>query len=68
MPKPFVWWDLEDLMPMLAMATLVGAQNLRLEYHPGEENSLVLVDRDTGEQCGDYNESHECPTDCPDEA
>lgn len=65
MPKPYVWWDLEDLMPMLAMIMLVGAQNLRLEYHEGEEESLVLVDRETGEQCGSYDESHVCPPDCP---
>lgn len=65
MPKPYVWWDLEDLTPMLAMITLVGAENLRLEYHEGEEESLRLVDRETGEVCGAYNWSHVCPPDCP---
>lgn len=65
MPKPFVWWNCEDILDLLCMVHAQGAVNLRLEYHEGEEESLRLVDRETGEVCGAYNWSHVCPPDCP---
>lgn len=61
------WWNLDDLADegLFDMVTREGANHLRLEFRPKEERSLVLVNRETGERCGDYNISHVCPPDCP---
>ena len=65
MRDKFWWWNCSDLLDLFAMVTKEGADNLRLEFHPNREMSLVLVDRRTDEPCGEYNISHECPIDCP---
>lgn len=66
MPKRFWWWDLEDLVDdgFFERITRVGAENLRLEFHPEREDSLCLIDTRTDEVCGSYNYSHSCPPDC----
>jgi hypothetical protein len=63
----FWWWNLDDLADegFFDMIVREGANNLRLEFRPREERSLVLVNRETGEQCGDYDISHVCPPQCP---
>lgn len=63
--RQFTWWNCSDLMDLFQMVTAEGANNLRLEYHAGEEESLKLVDAETGEECGSYNASHTCPPQCP---
>ena len=66
----FVWWDLEDveMQRMLATIQRVGAENLRLEFHPVHADGprrLIVVDKRTGEPCGSYNVSQTCPPNCP---
>lgn len=66
MAKPYYWWNCTDLADegLFDMIVREGADNLRLEHHPGEEKSLKLIDKRTGEPCGSYNVSHTCPPDC----
>lgn len=61
-----VWWDGEDLLAngFLTMIVGEGAKNVRVEFHH-RTKMLVVVDKETGEVCGSYNEAHECPIDCP---
>ena len=58
------WWNCSDLLDLFGMVTKEGADNLRLEHRPGRAKSLVLIDKRSGEPCGEYNVSHTCPPDC----
>lgn len=63
----YLWWDLADMADYFAMVNKVGAENLREEIRRERGKIMrVLIDKRTGEPCGEYNYSHTCPIDCPD--
>lgn len=71
----FWWWKINDLIDeglFDAMFRPGWRDHLkdemihgRLEHRPHDgAESLILIDEE-GTPCGEYNNSHECPIDCP---
>jgi hypothetical protein len=62
----FVWWKGKDLMTngFLPMLMSEGAENVIVKFHP-KTKMLEVVEEESGESCGTYNDAHECPIDCP---
>lgn len=73
MQPEFWWWNLDELQKegFFAKVLEVGTENLRLEFHPERERSLVLCDKriprskDERGEVGDYNVVFPCPPVCP---
>lgn len=62
-----IWWDGADLMAngFLPMILSEGAKNVRVELDM-KTKIMTVVDKATAEACGEYDDAHECPIDCPD--
>lgn len=68
MSKPYYWWTGTDLAGFFAEVNARGLQNVRVEFHPGDELLRVVP---TGElkttaAAGTYNFVKVCPPYCPD--
>ncbi len=66
MAKPYYWVEGKDLREQgfFDMVDEMGADQMRLEFHPGDENPYRWVNRETGEMCGEYDIVFTCPPTC----